>query len=169
MKEFVFHVDKECKDLDFVCDLLALVESGSIAAPAPIEQRWSAASRSHLSPAYSEDRRDVFSWTNIIMYRIGDKQVPESFLTVTANHLHTVISALGGRGDSKSHEEVLPHGHRVSGFQISPRRTPGQGGDGVGGLGRDGIASLSLRPAQGGVPCGSAQVRSQGDLPLSTC
>lgn len=48
--------------------LLGMIEGEGIAAPAPIEQRWSASSSSPMSPAYSADPATVHSWVGIIMY-----------------------------------------------------------------------------------------------------
>eukprot|EP00210_Caulerpa_lentillifera_P000514 g497.t1 len=55
-------------DLRFVDDVLKLINRFQIAAPAPLEQRWSSSSRSRLSPVYSDSTEDVFSWLGIIMY-----------------------------------------------------------------------------------------------------
>ena len=49
-------------------ELLQLIEDERIAAPAPIEQRWSAASSSPMSPASSDFPDDLFTWVGIIMY-----------------------------------------------------------------------------------------------------
>lgn len=56
------------KDIDFMLDLLAMIESEGIPAPAPIEQRWSSSSTSPMSPAFSRNKDDIFSWVGIIMY-----------------------------------------------------------------------------------------------------
>lgn len=56
------------KDIEFVQRLLALIEENNIPAPSPIEQRWSASSRAYMSPAYSPNKDDVFTWVGIIMY-----------------------------------------------------------------------------------------------------
>lgn len=45
-----------------------MIEAHEVPAPGPIEQRWTASSRAPLSPAYSADPADVFSWVGIIMY-----------------------------------------------------------------------------------------------------
>ena len=60
-------------------DLMKAIDNGKIAAPAPIEQRWSASSSSPLSPAYSPKTEDIFAWVGIIMY-LGsdDPQVREA-------------------------------------------------------------------------------------------
>jgi L-galactono-1,4-lactone dehydrogenase len=55
-------------DLNFVRDTLAFIRAAGIAAPAPLEQRWSARSRAPMSPAYSADPDALFSWLGIIMY-----------------------------------------------------------------------------------------------------
>ncbi|KAJ6841945.1 uncharacterized protein M6B38_303780 [Iris pallida] len=56
------------KDLDFMKELKKLIESEGIPAPAPIEQRWTARSKSLMSPASSSGEEDIFSWVGIIMY-----------------------------------------------------------------------------------------------------
>lgn len=55
-------------DLSFAKRLLALIEEHQIAAPSPIEQRWTARSTSPMSPAYSTKADDVFCWVGVIMY-----------------------------------------------------------------------------------------------------
>ncbi|KAG8091194.1 hypothetical protein GUJ93_ZPchr0011g27355 [Zizania palustris] len=56
------------KDLDYIEELLQLIEKEDIPAPAPIEQRWTACSTSPMSPASSSQEDDIFSWVGIIMY-----------------------------------------------------------------------------------------------------
>ncbi|KAH1137614.1 hypothetical protein GLYMA_10G104100v4 [Glycine max] len=56
------------KDLEYIEELKLLIEKEDIPAPAPIEQRWTASSRSSLSPASSPSGDDIFSWVGIIMY-----------------------------------------------------------------------------------------------------
>ena len=55
-------------DINFVVELKRRLENAGIPAPGPIEQRWSSASSSYLSPAYSENPDSIFSWVGIIMY-----------------------------------------------------------------------------------------------------
>lgn len=55
-------------DLAFVRETLAFISDNGIAAPAPLEQRWSARSAAPMSPAYSADPDALFSWLGIIMY-----------------------------------------------------------------------------------------------------
>ncbi|KAH0460937.1 hypothetical protein IEQ34_008512 [Dendrobium chrysotoxum] len=56
------------KDLEFMEELKKLIERENVPAPAPIEQRWTARSRSLMSPAWSSQEDDIFSWVGIIMY-----------------------------------------------------------------------------------------------------
>ncbi|XP_044493899.1 L-galactono-1,4-lactone dehydrogenase, mitochondrial isoform X2 [Mangifera indica] len=56
------------KDLEYIDKLKQLIEKEDIPAPAPIEQRWTARSRSLMSPAYSPAEDEIFSWVGIIMY-----------------------------------------------------------------------------------------------------
>ena len=55
-------------DLNFVTELKSKLEAANIPAPAPIEQRWTSSSISYMSPAYSENPKELFSWVGIIMY-----------------------------------------------------------------------------------------------------
>ena len=59
-------------DLNFIQDVLKLIERHKFLAAAPIEHRWTAASSSYLSPAYSAHKEDVFSWLGIISYMPTD-------------------------------------------------------------------------------------------------
>eukprot|EP00899_Mesostigma_viride_P000967 jgi/Mesvir1/10871/Mv14212-RA.1 len=62
------------KDLDFVQGILQDIRTHKVPAPAPIEQRWTAASRAKMSPAYhpaahpGSPQSEIFSWVGIIMY-----------------------------------------------------------------------------------------------------
>jgi L-galactono-1,4-lactone dehydrogenase len=60
------------KDLEYMKDLLEMIEREGIPAPAPIEQRWSAGSSSPMSPVSNDGRDDagpgLHSWIGIIMY-----------------------------------------------------------------------------------------------------
>jgi L-galactono-1,4-lactone dehydrogenase len=67
-------------DLDYMEALLALIESRAVPAPAPIEQRWTAASRAPMSPAYSESG-EISSWVGIIMYLPTDEEQQRDAIT----------------------------------------------------------------------------------------
>ncbi|KAK6945194.1 FAD linked oxidase, N-terminal [Dillenia turbinata] len=56
------------KELEYIEELKQLIEKEQIPAPAPIEQRWTACSKSPMSPASCTDENDIFSWVGIIMY-----------------------------------------------------------------------------------------------------
>jgi len=71
----------------FVEDLLKEIEASGIAAPSPIEQRWSSASRSPLSPASAghteretyESQNALFSWVGVIMYLPSEDLDPTGY------------------------------------------------------------------------------------------
>lgn len=50
------------KDLQYIEDVKKLIEKEKVPAPAPIEQRWTARSKSPMSPASSPSEDDIFSW-----------------------------------------------------------------------------------------------------------
>lgn len=54
------------KDLEFIEELKRLIEKEDIPAPAPIEQRWTARSKSPMSPASSPAEDDIFSWVHLL-------------------------------------------------------------------------------------------------------
>lgn len=58
-------------DMKLLEELLQAIEDEDIAAPAPIEQRWSASSSSLMSPAHGESG-GLHSWVGIIMYLPSD-------------------------------------------------------------------------------------------------
>jgi len=57
-------------DVDYVVELMQTIEREQIAAASPIEQRWTSRSSSPMSPAYSPNDGDIFSWVGVIMYII---------------------------------------------------------------------------------------------------
>ena len=54
--------------VDFVAELKARIEKRGMPVPAPIEHRWTAASQSYMSPAFSADPSDLFAWIGVITY-----------------------------------------------------------------------------------------------------
>lgn len=54
-------------DLTYMEELQALIRKHKVAAPAPIEQRWTSGSASPMSPAHGEPG-SLHSWVGIIMY-----------------------------------------------------------------------------------------------------
>lgn len=55
-------------DIDYLIEIKQTIERERIAAASPIEQRWTSRSSSPLSPAYSPNAEDIFSWVGVIMY-----------------------------------------------------------------------------------------------------
>lgn len=58
----------DMQDLKYIEQVMSLIKREGIPAPSPIEQRWTASSRSPLSPAFSPSPDRIFSWVGIIMY-----------------------------------------------------------------------------------------------------
>jgi len=67
-------------DLKFMEDLLNKIETESIPAHAPIEQRWSASSSSYMSPAHGTER-GLHCWVGIIMYLPSDDEKEREEIT----------------------------------------------------------------------------------------
>jgi L-galactono-1,4-lactone dehydrogenase len=71
--------------IDFVEELLGEIESRGIAAPSPIEQRWTSASTSPLSPAFAgggesyDAQHALFSWVGVIMYLPSEDLDPTGY------------------------------------------------------------------------------------------
>jgi len=89
------------RDLEFIGKLLAVIEESQIPAHCPIEQRWTARSTAAMSPAYSSNARDVFSWVGIIMYLPphGDQQrrlITEKFREY-ARAIEPLVEEFGGK------------------------------------------------------------------------
>ncbi|KAL4448874.1 hypothetical protein ABPG77_007591 [Micractinium sp. CCAP 211/92] len=64
------------RDIAYMEDLLRLVRERHVAAPAPIEQRWTAGSSAGMSPA-SGPPGSLHSWVGIIMYLPEDERQRE--------------------------------------------------------------------------------------------
>jgi len=69
------------KDLEYMTDLLAMIEASDLPTPSPIEQRWTLRSRSRMSPAHSAGASDIHSWVGIIMYLPTDEQKQRDDIT----------------------------------------------------------------------------------------
>jgi L-galactono-1,4-lactone dehydrogenase len=72
------------KDLQFVQRVLKTIDHHGIAAPSPIEQRWSARSTSPMSPAFSVDPKAIFCWVGVIMY-LPPSQTEDQRTAITRN------------------------------------------------------------------------------------
>lgn len=80
VSEVVFPVHSSTEkhqDIDFVDDLMKMIDEENIPAPGPIEQRWTSPSVSPMSPASERPGKrlgDFYSWVGIIMY-MPDEEV----------------------------------------------------------------------------------------------
>jgi L-galactono-1,4-lactone dehydrogenase len=54
-------------DLDYSEAILRMIEQERLPS-GPMEQRWSASSSSPMSPAYSQNKDEIFSWVGIIQF-----------------------------------------------------------------------------------------------------
>jgi len=64
-------------DIDYMVEIKKTIERERIAAASPIEQRWTSSSSSPLSPAYSPNKDDIFTWVGVIMYITGEETEEE--------------------------------------------------------------------------------------------
>jgi hypothetical protein len=87
-------------DLAFMSDVMAALEEGGVAAPGPIEQRWSASSSADMSPASSpDDMSIVHSWVGIIMYLPEDDQRQRAQITQRQAHIcFDPLTSLASKG-----------------------------------------------------------------------
>jgi L-galactono-1,4-lactone dehydrogenase len=77
----------DSRSMDFMEELLRQIESSGIPAPSPIEQRWTSASTSPLSPASVgtpdvqtyDTKNALFSWVGVIMYLPSDDNDPTGY------------------------------------------------------------------------------------------
>ena len=88
-------------DLNFIEELKQQLESAGLPAPAPIEQRWTASSSSPMSPAYSENKDDIFSWVGGIMYMPNDENRQD--VTNKFREYMKIMNKLGDRYDAHAH------------------------------------------------------------------
>ena len=104
-------------DLAYMKELLAMIEREGIPAPAPIEQRWSAGSKSPLSPATNDghdpSKPGLHSWIGIIMYLPSPD--PESRAAITEafkSYAKKEEAALGDKYGIRTHwaKIELPEG-----------------------------------------------------------
>lgn len=63
-------------DIDYVSEMKKTIERERIPAASPIEQRWTSASSSPMSPSYSKDTQAIFSWVGVIMYITDENRAP---------------------------------------------------------------------------------------------
>jgi len=105
-------------DLQYMTELLQIIEQEGIPAPAPIEQRWSAGSRSPMSPATNWSIADansadvtgrsgnlgLHSWIGIIMYLPSEDETQRNAITnAFKKYAARETEALGDRYGIKTH------------------------------------------------------------------
>lgn len=90
---------EQSRDIQFMHRLMKHIEESGIPAPPPIEQRWTARSTAPMSPAYSADPNDVFTWVGIIMYLPSDplkrKEVTDAFNRYSSS-IDYLVDEFGG-------------------------------------------------------------------------
>jgi len=111
---------KPLKDLDFVEDVLRVIEERNIAAPCPIEQRWTSSSSSPLSPAHADDPSLVHSWVGVIMYLAGvegeDGEDGDRVEEASMNPSHSESSkGESSKGESSAEGEAQRKGKKRAG------------------------------------------------------
>ena len=81
------------KDLQYMSELLTLIEATDLPTPAPIEQRWTRRSRAVMSPAHSKGDDDLHSWVGIIMYAASSSNTrQQAKYTATTQPAHSLSS-----------------------------------------------------------------------------
>ena len=105
-------------DMNFMLRLLDKIESRSLPAPAPIEQRWSASSTSLMSPANTTNHPHdtIFSWVGIIMYLTTDE--PERREAITKEFQTTYRDLLEEVGDKNG---IVTHWAKI---ELPPKSAP---------------------------------------------
>jgi hypothetical protein len=86
------------QDLNYMGELLGMIEARGLPAPAPIEQRWSASSSSPMSPAYSTDLKTVHSWVGIIMYLPTDDEKQRGDISKAFGQYSKMVQVRDGKG-----------------------------------------------------------------------
>jgi len=84
-------------EIQFTQDLLKEISDNNIAAPSPLEQRFTSGSTSYLSPAYNNDNTDdAFCWFGIIFYLPTSDQQKRRWIS---NEFHTYSRILDSVAD----------------------------------------------------------------------
>jgi hypothetical protein len=100
-------------DLEYMAELLEMIETEGIPAPAPIEQRWSAGSASPMSPATNvgtdgalvgAGAPGLHSWIGIIMYLPSDDAKERDAITAAfKKYADRETNALGEKYGIRTH------------------------------------------------------------------
>ena len=89
VNEFAVQLDSPMKDILLVKEMILEIERSHLAAPAPIEQRWSQRSTSLMSPAFSQDETATFTWVGFIYYfpNIQQREEAKQLFAAYSNHI----------------------------------------------------------------------------------
>jgi len=96
------------RDLEFIDAILKRIEKLNIAAPAPIEQRWSCGSSAPMSPVHvSSDsphkpHDSLFSWVGIIMYLPTQDPAERKAIEDAFYDYKQVVEKINEEGDFKA-------------------------------------------------------------------
>lgn len=90
-------------DLDFIAELKRNLDTAGLPAPSPIEQRWTASSTSPMSPAYSTNANEIFSWVGGIMYMPEEDDTTRAQVTDKFREYMKVMNALCERYQGHAH------------------------------------------------------------------
>lgn len=76
-------------DIDYMVEIKNTIEREGLPAASPIEQRWTARSTSPMSPAYSPEKKTIFSWVGVIMYTSDDMapEIKDKFRVYAEHHV----------------------------------------------------------------------------------
>lgn len=105
VREFAFPIESPMQELDFVEEILDLIQKQRIPAPVPIEQRWSCGSRSLLSPVYAETSpaSTKFSWVGIIMYLTKNEELNRKISAAFEAYYGQIVEKLGAKYQLDEH------------------------------------------------------------------
>lgn len=92
-------------DINFVEAILGEIETRGLAAPAPIEQRWTSASTSPMSVVSDPaGKTTLFSWVGIIMYLcIDDDAARDAITKAFAQYRGVIETELDHKFDAYQH------------------------------------------------------------------
>jgi L-galactono-1,4-lactone dehydrogenase len=103
-------------DAAFVLELLDEIERGGVPAPAPIEQRWTASSRSLMSPAHGPPD-GLHCWVGIISYLpLQDERQRREVTEMFQNRYCDILRRVGSKYGAASHWAKLERPPTVYGL-----------------------------------------------------
>lgn len=112
-------------DLRYMDELLTVIKRHGIAAPAPIEQRWSRGSSSGMSPAAGPPE-SLHSWVGIIMYLPEDEESRKKITAAFREYARVEGKALFGKYGAVEHWAKIEVPEREEELQAMRRRLAGR-------------------------------------------